>query len=406
VKILLINSTFWPVAGGIENAMRLQAEELARHGHSVTVLAGQGEASSASYQLAILPELSPSFPLNLQVKRAVDHGQTDKNLAAYAHLLTEKLTPYMAACDLVIAHNAFTTHFNFCLTHALGQFAAAKKTIAWAHDFTPANPDYSMPFTDRMPWSLMYKRSPHVTYVAVSEQRRQELVSTLGLDPQEVPVIPPAVDLAATFGLLPEVDAWRRKHELDQHDLIFYYPSKLLQRKNAELAFEFLKTLKENGLRPLLLLTSPPEPQLTAHAQYESYLKFMPTQLGIEECVLFIGNELPVTKEVWRQMFLLSDVILFPSRYESFGIPRLEAALYRLPCWTMDLPVYLETLTPGHHIVTSPASALREAAALTQDPNFVLRKNLLASLSSDRIYTEKVLPLLHALVAAPSPSSP
>lgn len=382
--------------------MRLQADELARQGHAVTVVAGQGEIVGVPYQLVILPELSPSFPLNLQVKRAVDHGQTDKNLAAYAHLLAEKLAPYVEACDLVITHNAFTTHFNFCLTHALGQLSAKKKMIAWAHDFTPHNPDYSMPFTDRMPWSLVYKRNPNVTYVAVSEQRRQELVSTLGLEAHDVPVIPPAVDVAATFGLLPEVDNWRRKHDLSQRDIVFYYPSKLLQRKNTELAFEFLKTLKESGIRALLLLTSPPEPQLTAHAQYESYLKFMPTQMGLEDSVIFIGNDLPVTKAVWRQMFLLSDVVLFPSRYESFGVLRLEAALYRLPCWTMDLPVYQEVATPEHHIVTSPAAALREAVALTQSPDYIARKNLLRNFSSDQLYANKLLPLLNTLALTPS----
>jgi len=382
--------------------MRLQADLLARNGHAVTVLAGQGEANGASYQLALLPELSPTFPLNLQVKRAVDHGQTDKNLAAYAHLLHDKIAPFAKAADIIIAHNAFTTHFNFCLTHALGQLAAGTPTIAWAHDFTPANPDYSMPFKDRMPWSLMYKKNPHVTYVAVSDQRRQELATTLGLELQEIPVIPPAIDLASTFGLIPEVDTWRRKKNLRDRDIVFYYPSKLLQRKNAEMAFEFVKSIKENGMRPLLLLSSPPELQLTAHAQYESYLKIMPAQMGIEDSVTFLGTELTVTKGVWRQMFLLSDVVLYPSRYEAFGVPRLEAALFRLPCWTMDLPVYQELATPEHRIVTSPAAAVREAMALTHHPDFVARKHLLRSLSSDEIYLQRILPLLNALVPHPT----
>ena len=106
--------------------MRYHAELFATSGHQVCVTTGHGQASHDIYQVQILKELSPGFPLNLATKLAVDHGQTDKNLQEYTKLLTEALLPYYEVADLVFTHGILTTHFNLALTQAIWKLAELK----------------------------------------------------------------------------------------------------------------------------------------------------------------------------------------------------------------------------------------------------------------------------------------
>jgi glycosyltransferase involved in cell wall biosynthesis len=399
MRVLLLHTTFSPVPGGVERFIRQQAEELSLLGFQVTVVCGEGTASNSSYEVVNLPELSCQFPQLLQIRKVLENGQTDGNLTQFTRLLAEKLTPFFEQNDVVISHGALTTHFNFALTAALRHLADHKPIIAWAHDFTPTNPDYSLPFKDRMPWALMYQAHPKVTYVAPSELRRNELAEVYGLESHSIPIIPYSVDLPNLFGLTPEVVPWLRQNRIMEKDIVFYMPGKLSQRKNLEFACQILGTLQESGVQAALLLTDLHDPNGPANNPYLQYARFLPQQMGVAENVFFVNDHLPVTDSLWRELTRLSDVILYPSRYEAFGFVRFEAALTRMPCWTMELPAYGEIECPRHRVITSTAAAFREAQALLQTPDFFTRKTLLRNFNPAKIHEERVAPLLAALAA-------
>ncbi|GAB4240865.1 MAG: hypothetical protein OHK005_03430 [Candidatus Methylacidiphilales bacterium] len=403
MKVLLLHSSFWPMPGGAERTMRQQAEELALLGHEVTVVCGEGSPSRSSYKVVNLPELASTFPLLLRLRKVLDNGQTDGNLTQYTRLLTEKLTPFVQAADLVITHGALTTHFNLSLTAALRPMADTKPFLAWAHDFTPTNPDYSLPFTDRMPWALMFQGHPKVTYIAPSELRRMELAETFHFEPHAIPIIPYAIDIEALYGVEPPLSEWLRAKRILEKDIVFYMPGSLSQRKNLEFACQILTTVREGGLDPALVLTAPTDPAAIAANPYLNYAKFLPTQMGVGDAVYFIADDIPVNETIWRQLLQLCDVVLNTSRYEAFGYIRFEAALTRTSCWTMELPAYSEIPCPRHRLIPSTAAAFREAQALAQTPDFVARKTLQREFSPFRIYSEKVDPLLTTLLATHSP---
>jgi hypothetical protein len=95
-------------------------------------------------------------------------------------------------------------HFNLPLTRALHDLAPRYKMIAWTHDLTVTNPDYSLPNPNQMPWNLMRTPSKEVIYVATSDLRAAEMKIHLKFSatPQ---IIPNMVDPARLFGCTADV---------------------------------------------------------------------------------------------------------------------------------------------------------------------------------------------------------
>jgi glycosyltransferase involved in cell wall biosynthesis len=394
MKILLLNSTFWPLVGGPESIMRNHAELFASAGHEVMVITGHGQVSQETYHLDCLKELSPGFPLNITVKRAVDHGQTDKHFQDFTKLLLEVLGPYYDWADLVFTHGALTTHFNLALTQALWKLAETKKTFAWVHDFTATNKNYALPNPTKMPWALMRKAHPNVTYVAVSPNRQKEICLTLNLPPESVPMIENGVSFSELLGLEPEFYDWLIRHEYLERDIVFYYPTKLMQRKNIDQAILYMDAIKKAGINPMLLITGSQDVYGTAGQSYEGYLKSFPAQLGLENDVFFLNNFNDEIGQVWSQGFRVADVLLFPSMYEGHGLPPVEAALCRLPCWTQPLPTLAEWQLPSLTMVKNPQDAANAAIGLMHSPAHIARKQALREHHWSSIYIHKIEALL------------
>jgi glycosyltransferase involved in cell wall biosynthesis len=77
----------------------------------------------------------------------------------------------------------------------------------------------------------------------------------------------------------------------------------------------------------LLLIAGAGEPEWVASLQQQAQ------GLGIESAVLWLGH---VSGERKRVLFGGSDLFVFPSRSENFGIALLEAMAAGLPCVTTD----------------------------------------------------------------------
>ena len=67
--------------------------------------------------------------------------------------------------------------------------------------------------------------------------------------------------------------------------------------------------------------------------------------------VHFLSDYYLVQDDTMRDLYLLSDCLLFPSRQEGFGLPVLEAALHRMPIWCGDIPSYRALEGLGSYLV-------------------------------------------------------
>jgi len=338
MKVALLHYSTWPEMGGVENMVRDQANMLVNAGHEVTVLTGNGIDIGEGYKFGLVPELAPDFELNKSVRAVLERGQSDQNFSQYRSALVDALGAALADKDITIVHNMFTVHHNLACTRALHDLAPRHKMIAWTHDLTATNTDSALPNPTQPPWNLMRTSCKDVTYVATSELRAKEIKAHLKPE-VATHVIPNTVDPVRLFGLTPEIRANILPLEIPWRDFVFLLPARVMVRKNIDFAIEVVKKLCEQGRNPLLFITGAKVADSPASEHYGAFLRqSMPEELRGH--VIFLSDYFLVQDDTLRDLYLLSDCLLFPSRQEGFGLPVLEAALHRMPVLCGDIPAY------------------------------------------------------------------
>jgi glycosyltransferase involved in cell wall biosynthesis len=187
------------------------------------------------------------------------------------------------------------------------------------------------------------RRADHL--LAISEHTRQDLIHLLGARPDRVTVTYCGVD--AAFRPLPEAEvaAFRARRELPAEFIL--YLGTLEPRKNVPRLLDAYARLRQRGTVPPLVLAG-------GRGWGDHPIDARVEALGLTDSVRFLGYvptaELPLC-------YNAASVFVYPSLYEGFGLPPLEA----LAC--------------GTPVVASNASSLPEAlgdAALLVDPRDVV----------------------------------
>lgn len=176
--------------------------------------------------------------------------------------------------------------------------------------------------------------------IAVSEATKKDLVTKLGVSADRITVVPEAWD-RELFHIPPssEVRASRSKYHLDNDYLIFV--STIQPRKNLERLIEAFSKAKI-GL-DLVLVGKP--------GWLSEPIYLAPKKFGVADRVKFLGH---VPNQDLPGLYGGARAMVFPSLYEGFGIPVLEA----MACGTV--------------VLTSNTTSLPEVggdAAYYVDPN-------------------------------------
>jgi glycosyltransferase involved in cell wall biosynthesis len=174
--------------------------------------------------------------------------------------------------------------------------------------------------------------------IAVSGSTRDDLVELLGVAPGKIDVVPQAA-VSPGVGATPAAEL-RRRLQLGDRPLLLSASAKR-RHKNLLLLLDAHALLGED--RPLLVLPG----YATDH---ENELRARAAELGISDDVRFLGW---VSDADLEGLYAASAAFVFPSLYEGFGLPVLEAMQRGLP------------------VACSGASALAEVAgdaALLFDP--------------------------------------
>jgi glycosyltransferase involved in cell wall biosynthesis len=195
----------------------------------------------------------------------------------------------------------------------------------------------------RRVYTASARQASHIC--AISEFTRQTLIERLGIAPERITTTHLAADTVFHPG-----SAARRDHRrvLDKHGLkageYLLFPGNTWPHKNHEVAFEALRVLREAyGLDPLLVCTGSPKeahPELLAKIQ----------DAGLGPRVRFLGycplHDMP-------SLYGGAAALIFPSLFEGFGLPLLEAM------WC-DCPIVCSNVTSLPEIAAD--------AALLADP--------------------------------------
>jgi len=397
MKIALVHYTSWPVIGGVESVIRQQARLMSRHGHEVTIVCGEGSQFEKRTQVLIFPELNSARPEVRAAQEEVYNGRPGPAYFRLLESLQKRLLGLAQNFDRLVVHNMFTMPFNLAATQALsGLPERSAKIIAWTHDLAASNPDYSLP-RDRA-FDLIRERQRGIRYVTISEARAEEFQRMTGANVDAI--VPNGLDFASASMITPEVA------ELIGDDLaesiILLYPTRILPRKNIAFALQIVGALRDIGLKVRLLVTGAPDTYSQSAAEHFAGLKRMAGDLGVQSLVSWVNEIFHVDDRQLHSLYMAADALLFPSKQEGFGLPMLEAAVHRLPVFCSNIEP-LKSLALSSTLLFELRDAPRNIAEkirsyFDQDKIFKRKKHLLREYSADRLYVEKMDPILRDLL--------
>lgn len=398
-----------PGIGGVEVTMAAHARVLASDGYTVRLISGHSQLDWPSVAVLNQPDLGSRGERVAQVNRELAEGIVSPAFEGLAGELTDWLAEALAGTDCAIVHNVLTLHKNLAFTaalHRLHQDGRAPRLLAWCHDFAWRDPLYQPELHAGYPWDLLRTAWPGVRYVAVSQDRRTLLADMLGVAPPQIAIVTPGVDLAAQLKLEPATADLAARLGLADAEPLLLLPARITRRKNIELAIAIVGALRAEMPGVRLVVTGPPGPHNPANAAYLAQLQELRAASGAGDAIIFLYEQFtdeqarprPVTDAMLADFYRLADGLLFPSAYEGFGIPVLEAGLAGIPIFCSDIAPFRETAGAAalYFSLQEPPDtiAARIAGALRADMRVALRQRVRRAYTWAAIYRHAMVPLL------------
>lgn len=153
--------------------------------------------------------------------------------------------------------------------------------------------------------------------IAVSECTKRDIVEQFKTNPDKIDVIYQGCDKVFKSEI-PEDKLLNVKRKYNLPDRFLLNVGSIEERKNAALIVKALPLLKEK--LPLVIVGK--------RTKYTDEVESVAQKLGVANLVRIISN---VPFEDLAPIYHLSEVFIYPSRYEGFGIPIIEAINCGLP---------------------------------------------------------------------------
>jgi glycosyltransferase involved in cell wall biosynthesis len=312
--------------------------------------------------------------IGFDVTMVAGEGPVDRVLPALAIDATEEASvdqvkPALDGIDLVVVENLLTIPLNIGASRVVAEVLQGRPAILHHHD-PPWQRQRFADVTDLPP------DDPHWRHVVVNELTLRELRDRHGI---EATYIANAFDVDAARG-----DRVRTRDMLQIADdeRLLLHPVRAIERKNVPAALALAEAVAGT-----YWLTGPPE------EGYEATLD------GLLACTSVRVIREPIDGAIGLgDGYAACDAVLFPSTWEGFGNPPIEAAIYQRPAAVGTYPVAAEMRALGFRWLPTddpePLAAVLEHGA---DPLDLAHNHALAR---DHFSTERLRRDLRALLAA------
>jgi glycosyltransferase involved in cell wall biosynthesis len=195
-----------------------------------------------------------------------------------------------------------------------------------------------------------------------TEWSRQDVIKHYGLSPERVVV----VRWGSVFEAYtpPSPDARRRTSESYRlPDQFFFYPAATWPHKNHEVIIRALHVLKSRHGRIVEVFFT------GALTEFRATLDALAGELGVREQLHYLGF---ITQTDLQSVAASSKAMLFPSRFEGFGLPILEAFHARVPVLCSSATVLPEVAEDGaaYFDADAPEQLAGLMIAVLDDPAF------------------------------------
>ena len=183
-----------------------------------------------------------------------------------------------------------------------------------------------------LPWSM--RRAEAI--VTVSEFCRSRLVKRLGVEPERVVVLPAPVDASLGVTEMPLAAAVP-----DLSHPFVLYPAVAYPHKNHEVLLRALALLAADGVDVELVVSGGPGPR-------DAKLDQLADELGVGSKWHRLGR---IPRAVLDGLFRQAVAMAFPSRYEGYGLPVVEAMARGCPVVAADAGGLSEVVGAGGRLL-------------------------------------------------------
>ncbi|TAE52541.1 MAG: glycosyltransferase family 1 protein [Bacteroidetes bacterium] len=261
----------------------------------------------------------------------------------------------------------------------LGLRRAGIRQVVTMHDVIFRRYPGLYPLADRLIYDAKWRYACQQAdvVVAVSEATRQDLLNYYPVTPEKIQVIYQCCD--DIFRLPPDPPAEKKvlaRHQIPVEYLL--YVGSLTERKNLLLLFQALQLLPEKDRLPVVVAGK-------GKAYGEKVQHWLRVQ-GMEKWALFRPDipfaDLPA-------LYRHAQICVYPSHYEGFGIPVLEALTCGVPVITSATSSLPEAGGPGAAYISpgKPEELARHIHLILSDS--LLREKMI---SQGKIHAERFAP--------------
>jgi glycosyltransferase involved in cell wall biosynthesis len=209
-------------------------------------------------------------------------------------------------------------------------------------------------------WKFKYAAKKADVVIAISEQTKKDIVDFLSIDSRKIKVIYQGCQ-----------DIFKKQYSLEEKDIVakkYTLPGKFIlnvgtieERKNL---FTIVKSIKDLDI-PLVIIGK----KTSYYNQIHQYI----LENGMEKRVFYLSkleaNELAI-------IYQLATIFIYPSIFEGFGIPIIEALFSKTPVITTISGVFPEAGGPDSvYIDPMNVEELKEKIIMLMD-NDELRKDI------------------------------
>ena len=310
---------------------------LHRLGYEVRTIAGEGEVD------VCLPDLAigrwPDGAAGLHGPKAATETEIDR--------LTDQLRAALRDIDLVIVENLGSLPMNLPAAVAMARVCAGRPTV-WHHHDLPWQRDRYADVTELPPQEV----TPDLwwRHVTINDLTRDEFTE------RSIPAttIRNGFDVHAAMG---DRDTERQRLGFTDGELVMVHPVRAIERKNVPEALAIA-----DRIGATYWLTGPAE---EGYADELEGLLADARRRGVKVVHEPSGS--------LADMYAASDVVVFPSTWEGFGNPPIDAAIHRRPAIVGHYPVSEELRGLGFEWFDPEHLEVFEAWMADPDPSLLDR---------------------------------
>ena len=224
----------------------------------------------------------------------------------------------------------------------------SSKKIVTIHDLIFLRHPELYAFTDRKIYEIKFKKACHNadTIIAVSAQTKNDLKNYFNIRDEKIKIVYQTCD-PLYFNFIPDINESRRvreKYGLPENYLL--YLGTIEERKNLLTLLKAIKHLPENTALPLVVIGK------KKNDYFRKVIDFIASN-HLENKVIFPEG---VSNEELPWFYNGAEIFIYPSLFEGFGIPVLEALLCRVPVITSNSSSLPEAAGPSSEFI-NPSNA-------------------------------------------------